>query len=162
MLKCRYYRSLLYKYNELLVSFLSFNGNVGIIDEFFFVGPSFYLLQWKAGTQVTRAPVSFFLFLRRSCFMRFTLFSTFLLLLYSIWILFFYFFSFCITLRVYIKLFHYYHYSYQCSSNWSCRVISRLCLLRFVFSIKSSIFQKENHLSLRKSVKRHFTLKFII
>jgi hypothetical protein len=86
------------------------------------------------------------------------------------WILFF-FFVFSITLRVHIKLFHviiivaYSYISAAATDHVAYIVICVfICFISGIYifiCIKSLTSQKENHLSLRKSVKWHFTLKFV-
>lgn len=83
---------------------------------------------------------------------------------------FFFFFFFIFALRFaftlnYFTLLLLLHTHISSSGNCSCCIrslfVSLLFVLYPVLYIKSSISQKENHLSLRKSVKWRFTLKFV-
>lgn len=122
-----------------------------IIDDF--RGPHlFYLLQRRAGSfTLWDSRTRLFFFTSFNALMRVSLFSTFLLsVVFNVNSRFF--FHFCITLRVYIKLFHVIiivAYSYQCSSNWSRRVHHYLCL--YIFVLYPVYIYQEFDFSERKS-----------
>jgi len=122
--------------------------SVFIIDECC-VGPIFFLLITTKSRHALRWTRLVFTLRFYASFLIFNI-SAFCCIKYG-----FFLFSpfFCITLRVYIKLFHVIiiiiivAYSYQCSSDWSCCIHRYLCLYSFCIGIyiKSSI-------SLRKKI----------
>lgn len=140
---------------------------LGIIIDDFSWAPLFLLITTKSRrsrADVANAPVSYVV----NALCEFPYFQHFCFLLYSILNSRFFIVFFCITLRVYIKLFHVIiiicciliSVQQQLITLHTSLFVS-LFVLHPVIYIKSSISQKEKHLSLRKGVKWRFILKFV-
>lgn len=153
------YRLLFYKYDRL---FITFNGMSRYYHRRLSWAPFFYLLQRKAGGFQSQTRLFFTSLMLYASFLVFNI-SAFCNVIFNVN-------SFFLLLHYASRLHQIISRYYYCcilisvaAATVHVAYVRYLCLYLFYirYYIKSSISQKENHLSLRKSVKWRFTLKFV-